>query len=462
MSAPLVVAGGGIAALVAADAAAAAGRDVALLLPRRGVGGGFVPLVLDGRPLERGLRVLELGYEGVGTPPPLDTYDAGGTGHRPFARDIDAYVRSVVGDEAVVQVPSPQMWLAGRLGDELLLRSDLAVLPPYLEPAVAAAIVREARGEAGLLAAARAAELAATSLVQASLRNHGSTFHELVVAPVLAKLLPTGGDDVPADLRRKLWMAMFHPRTLREAAGGGPISFRPHRPFHDIEPGGPGRLVTLLLERLHACARVTVTPVDGFAEVRPASGGRVLIVPLGAPPVVAEEPILALTPGELFSASGVQYHPDRVHSVLTWLKVGERDLEALRSFVHVVDADVPVFRVSRGAVDADGVTVCVELAHEVPKEDAFAVAALALRRIGLIGEDAPVRSLATFSGPTFTAPTFANRERFSAAGQEFAALGLRTRAIGGSEAFGVDSFNEQVMQGRAAAAWATGAVPLAA
>jgi hypothetical protein len=458
----LVVAGGGIAALVAADAAAAAGRDVHLLLPRKGVGGGFMPIVLDGRPLERGLRVLELGYEGVGTPPPLHTYDAAGAGHRAFARDIDAYVRSVAGDDAVVRVPAPQMWLNGRLGDELLLTSDLTRLRAYLDARTAAAIAAEARGEAGLLAPGRAGELAAASLTQASLHNHGRTFHDLVVAPVLAKLRPEAGDDVPADLRRKLWMALFHPRTLREAAAGGPVGFRPDRPFHDIEPGGPGHVVTCLLERLRACAHVTVTEVDGFAGIGAAPGRRVCIAPLGAAPVLAEDPILALTPGELFPAAGIGYRPDRVSSVLTWLQVAERDAEALRSFAHVVDADLPVFRVSRGAVDADGVTLCVELAHDVAKADASAVAADALRRIGVLPDTAPVRPLATFSGLTFTAPTFVNRERFGIARRAFDALGLRARTIGGTEAFGVDSFNEQVMQGLAAAAWAADAVAVAA
>jgi hypothetical protein len=72
----LVVAGGTVAALVAADAAAAAGAAVELLLPHRNVGGGFAPLRLGERRLDRGLRALELRYEGTGDPPPLEDYDA--------------------------------------------------------------------------------------------------------------------------------------------------------------------------------------------------------------------------------------------------------------------------------------------------------------------------------------------------------------------------------------------------
>ena len=61
MSPPRV--GGGIAGLVAADALACGGRPVRLLLPERGVGGGFLPMRRDGLRLELGVRLLELGYE---------------------------------------------------------------------------------------------------------------------------------------------------------------------------------------------------------------------------------------------------------------------------------------------------------------------------------------------------------------------------------------------------------------
>ncbi len=70
----LTVVGGSIAALVAADAAARAGRSVDLLLPARGVGGGFRPLEVDGRRLDLGVRLLELDREDAGPPPDLAAY----------------------------------------------------------------------------------------------------------------------------------------------------------------------------------------------------------------------------------------------------------------------------------------------------------------------------------------------------------------------------------------------------
>jgi hypothetical protein len=451
----LVVAGGSIAALVAADAAAAAGTPVELLLPRRGVGGGFAPLPLDGRRLERGLRALELRYEGTGTPPPLGEYDPAGPGHRPFTRRIEAWVRALVGDD-LVELDRPRMWLAGRMDDELLVTCDLTRLPAYLDaPTLAAIRAQTADGGSGLLGAgATPGSEWTTAFATASAAQHGIAFHDLVIAAFAQKLRPAGGADVPVALRRKLWLPLFHPHTLWEAASGRPVSFRPERPLHTVADGGTGVIVDRLLQRLEAAPQVSVRSIDGVQAIRP-EGGDVRLVLHGGDEVLAHEPILALSAGELFSAAEVQYVPDRVGSVMAWVDVKEADVISLPSFVHVVDADVPVFRLSRGERHDGRVVVCVECAHDVAKEAAPAVAAAALERLGVVREGASMTSLAAFAGPTFTAPTFANVARFAAARDAYDERRIRARTIGGSEAFGADAFNEQVIQGLAAAeAWA--------
>lgn len=452
----LVVAGGTIAALVAADAAAAAGAEVELLLPHKNVGGGFVPVRLGERRLERGLRALELHYEGTGDPPPLEAYDAAGAGHRPFARTVEAYVRELAGED-LVELGRPRLWWRGRLGEELITTCDLSGLRDYLTEEEARTVLAQATGSAaGLLDPRHAAALAHTSIASASREQHGAFLHAGLVAPLAAKLRPEGGDDVPASLRRKLWLPLFHPRTLREAAGGGPIGFRPERPFHGIAPGGAGEVVTRLLARLEAAPAVTVRRVDGIAGVAAGPGpGQVQITPAGGPPVLTRTTILALAPGELFAAAGVPYAPDRVHSVLAWAEVADDDVLELPAFVHVADPDVPVFRLSRGEHRDGRVTVCVELAHDVAKEEAAAAAAAALTRLGIVREGAAVEHIAAFAGSTFTAPTFAGRDAFTQARAAYDALELAALTPGGSEAFGADSLNEQIMQGLQAAARAT-------
>ncbi|MCW3014139.1 MAG: hypothetical protein JWO02_1231 [Solirubrobacterales bacterium] len=454
----LVVAGGGIAALVAADAAASAGQAVELLLPHTGVGGGFAPLVLDGRRLDRGLRALELRYEDVGEPPPLHEYDAAGAGHRPYARRIEAYVRELMGN-AVVELDRPRMWLHGYLGDELLVTTDLSRLRECLTGPEALAILEQTTGDdGGLLGAGRPEALWNTSMTTASIAQHGRTLHDLLIAAFAQKIRPEGTDDVPVALRRKLWLPLFHPRTVREAAAGAPVSFRPERPLHSIEPDGTGAIITRLLARLRAAPTMRIRRVDGFEHVA-TDGDRVRITLRGGARVVARDPILALAPGQLFAAAGVPYAPDRVTSVLAWVQVRQDDVLELPCFVHVIDPDIRIFRLSRGEVHGERVAICVELAHDITKDAAPAVAAAALERLGIVREGAQTVGLAAFAGPTFTAPTFANVTRFTAARAAYDALRIPARTIGGSEAFGADALNEQLIQGlAAAAASATGAV----
>ncbi|MCW3038756.1 MAG: hypothetical protein JWM31_661, partial [Solirubrobacterales bacterium] len=422
------VVGGTVAALVAADALARRGGPVELLLPRRGVGGGFAPLTVDGRRLERGIRVLELHYEGAGEPPPLELYDAAGAGHRPFVARVDAYVRALVGDAAVVPLGPARMWLGGRLVDEVLLGTDLARLE--LTPEQAAQVLRQVPQDGpGLLGPGGGDALWTTSLSDASRAHHGALLHDLLVDALARKVRAAGGDDVPAALRRKLWLPLFHPTTVRQLAqgGGSAVTFRPRRPFHTVEPGGPGEIVTRLVARLEAARQVTVRRIDGVAQLAAGPGDTVLLTPVGEPTVSLERPVLALAPGELFAAAGVAYRPERVTSVLAWVDVAAADAAAVPPFVHVLDPDVRAFRITRGAAVDGRVTICVELAHEVSQEAAPAVAADVLRRLGLIAASAPLTSLAAFAGPTFTAPTFDSRARFDAARAAYDALGIPAR-----------------------------------
>ena len=451
-----LVVGGTVAALAAADALAAAGRPVRLLLPQRGVGGGFLPLERGGRRLELGMRVLELHYEGTGDPPPLAAYRPDDEGHRPFVALVDAWVRDLVGADAVVPVEEPASWMGGRLGPEVLLSSDLSRAAELVGTDDARLVAEQAaraaleHGDAGWLAGGESSRLAAVGFDEASLHQHGDRFHELFLAPFTAKIRPGGGADVLASLRRKLWVPLFWPRTVAEAFAGQPVGFVPERPLTVVRPGGMGPVLRALLDRLRE-RQVPVETYDRLTGVAP-EGSAVRLTFADGREETASRPVLGVSAGELFAAAGAEYAPDRLRSVLAWVGVREDDLGTLPGFVHVLDPDVPAYRVTPGERGDDGVrVVCVELAHDVPAEDAAATAVAVLRATGLLREGAGGTDLGVFSGPTFTDPTAANVARHAAALTAWRDLGADALVVGGAESFGADSFNEQVLQGLHAA-----------
>jgi hypothetical protein len=452
-----VVVGGTVAALTAADAIAAEGRPVRLYLPRRGVGGGFLPLERGGRRLDLGMRVLELHYEGTGSPPPVEDYRADDEGHRPFVALVDAWVRGLVGGDAVVPVDTPASYLHGRLGPELLLSSDLSGAAGLAGEEDARRMAAEAAdaarrsGDAGWLAADQRGRLAQVSFDEASLHQHGRRFHDVFLDPFIRKVRPAGGSDVVAALRRKVWVPLFWPRTVAEALGGLPVGFVPERPLTVVRPGGMGAVVSALVDRL-GTRGVEVIRYDRVGAVASHDAGVQIAFDDGSA-VVAQRPVLGLSAGDLFRAAGIGLSTDRVRTVMAWVGVREDDVLARPGFVHVLDAAVPAYRVTPGERDAAGSWVfCVELAHDVRAEQAAATAAGVLRTLGLVREHAATEDLGVLAGPTFTAPTADNLRRHTVALGRWHELGLPALVVAGAQAPFADSFNEQVVQGLQVAA----------
>jgi len=448
-----VVAGGSMAALVAADTLGARGRRVRLLLPERGVGGGFAALHRDGRTLELGVRLLELSYEGDDAPvPPLSAYRPGG--HRPYVRRIRAWVQELVGDR-LVAVDRPAMVLDGaRRADDILFTVDLTTLRDTLGDhdadvmaAEVAARLAAGAGDAGVLAPDRAAQLERLTLEEASVANHGERFHRRVIAPLCDKVVDGGASAVLAPLRRKVWAPLFHPRTLLEALRGEPLGFRGRRTFHTVAGDGCSTVVDALLERIRARSGTTVETAGALTGVA-RDGGRTLLRFSGGLEVAATRPVLGAGAVELFAAAGVPYAPERARTVLAWVEVDERDAPGLPHLVHVLDPANPVLRVSTsGAAPAGRRVLCVELRHDLGDDEILAAADRGLRDAGLVVKDAAVRPITGAARPTFPAPSPANGAAFAAAWDAFAARRLDVAVVGGALGMLAESLNEQIVQG---------------
>ena len=451
-----VVWGGSIAALVAADALAERGEDVRLLLPARGVGGGFAAIRRDGRVLELGVRALELGYEGVGEPPPLTDYVPGIGAHRPYARLVDAWVQDLLG-ERIVPLPRPLMLLDGRLVDDLYFTTDALALREALGEEERAAIHLEARaardavGEAGVLAPERVGELAAMTTSEASRANHGDRFHERFVAPFADKVVPGGADAVLATLRRKVWVPLFWPATLAQACNGGDVSFRPDRPLHTVAPDGCAGLVDALRTRLEGRGVRIETPgaLEGaFAD--PAGGVELTFE--GGASVRARRPVLGGAAPELFAAAGGSYRPAQARSVICWIELAPEHVRQVPSVLSIVDPEIPALRVSAGGSGLPGrQLLTVELRHDLPQEEIGEAALRSLAATGLLTDDAEPEVVMAAAAPTFPLPTAENVAAFADARAAFDSRGLDAVLVGGAADFAADALGEQIIQGLKAA-----------
>lgn len=453
-----VVAGGTIAALVAADAAARSGEPVDLFLPERGVGGGFLPIVVDGIRLELGVRLLEISYGSEETddaPPPLTAYEPGPSGHRPFVAVVRQFLTELLAPD-LVEVGRPRMWVNGALVPDIYFTVDLSGLRAAITGSQAEAIAAETRGildetgnSAGVLGGPEPPDLWAMSFEDASLANHGPTFHRLFIESICSKVQDGGSSAVLAALRRKVWMPAFHPQTVWEAATGRPLGFVPDRPFHTVARGGTGEVVTRLLARLEASPLVTITRVKGLTSVEAAGANTTLTFEGRPEPVSAVHPVLGFSPEQLFPAAGIGYASQRLPLNICWVLVDEADVLEVPSMTFVVDPELPAYRVNSGGETGPpgSQLFSIELSHDVGPDAVEAAARQTLEAVGLVRPDGAMRVLHKIRAPAFTAPSAANVAAFRAASESFNRLAIDAEIVGGAAAFGADSLNEQIVQG---------------
>jgi hypothetical protein len=392
----------------------------------------------------------------VREPPPLAAYVPGPHGHRPYLSLIDSFVRELAGDD-LRAVRRPEIVRDGSRVADFLLGGDLATLPDLLLADDVATIAAEAGtaadrvGAAGLLAPDRESELWDRTFADASVINHGARFHELVIETIAEKILAGGSSSVVAALRRRIWLPLFHPRTIEEACSGA-LTYRPDRPMHTVEPGGMGTLVQRLLDRIRNSNLVKVIDVPALQSIDGNAGSVTLSYTDGREEVAASA-IVGVSPEELFVAAAVGYEPSRVRLAMAWVDVDESAVLESPSVLFVADPDVPVFRISESVADrAPGRrTFTCELHHGLDEPSLGPTAVDALRTLGVLVPSADAHVVRAGAVSAFATPSHDELERFVAARSAFDARELPIDLVGGAAGFLADSFNEQIVQGLLAA-----------
>jgi hypothetical protein len=456
---PQVVVGGSIASLVATDQLARRGRRVELHLPERGVGGGFMPIETARRRLDLGARLIELSYDDeVGVPPPLDRYQAGPHGHRPYLALIDELVRELAGDD-LVTVRAPEVSVDRRRIRDYVLNGDLSglveVVPDVELAAMAdqAAARLEAEGPRGVFDPAREAERWSRTFADVSRAHAGELFHNRFIESLAAKILPGGSESVVAALHRKIWLPLFHPLTVWQACIGE-LAYQPDRLMYSVDGAGMGEVVKRLLDRVTASESVQIEQSGALLGLDADGDSGAVILRFEDGSRTVTQPVVGVGAEELFAATGVVFEPERVVATMVWVDVPADQAADVPSVLFATESDLGVFRITENLADrrSGHRTFCCEVDHRHADAAAWPdLVAEALVALGVVVADARLEQVAAASRPAYLTPSPANLAAFATARQDFEARHVPAVVVGGATAFAADTFNEQVVQGLAAA-----------
>lgn len=453
----VTVVGGALAALASVERLAAGGCPVRWCRPTKGVGGGFVPLVVDGYRLDVGARLFELVDGPRQQPDVAEPYRPGPTGFVPWWPAVTAYLVDLLGEEPV-RIATAEQYAFGGWCDDAYVRVRLDGVARRLPTPLRARIADEAAVIAGTIAhpagvlARQERDLASTTLAQASLDQHGAAFHGAFIAPLAAKLFPDGTEGPSALLRRRAWLPLFWPRTVATEMGApsqadAAAPYRPERHFHVDRHGGTGLLIASLLRRIDASPLVETV---GYERIGAIGAGGIDLVAGGGVRRIDGPCILGAGPEETLAAAGIDYRPERTPVAVWWLAVDERDL--LRrppSMGFVTDADIAPYRVGStlGRADDRGrVVITVEAGDRCTDDDVIGADGGVLARLGLVRPGAAIDVVHSMRAAAFVAPTTVEHERLRSALAELQDRAPAHVSVGGLAGFAADSINEQLCQ----------------
>ena len=456
----VVVGGSDRRASCAADARLRRGRrPVDLLLPRRGVGGGFAPAARSAAAAWAwACACWRSTARTPATPPPLADYRAGADGHAPFVRRVAEWVGELCWARACARPTtrdvarrapawttstSRSTWTASR--GAAPRRGAPAPPPRPARPGRARRRRRRARATDTTCARCRWRRPRA--------RNHGADLPRALHRADVRQ-------DPPRRRRRRARRpaaqgvdAALPPAHARARRRRAPTGYRPRRPFHTVEPGGVGALVDALLARIRARARRPGDrrPAAWCAPSAAAAAPRAR-VRRRARSWTRGGPSLGAGAQELFAAVGAGYdapappHVDR-------LGRGGRARRRWRC---------PAWSTSRTPTSPPSASArATTAAPGPPRADARAAPRPARRRgwpppsrRAVVEAGLVARGRAGRAWSTALARPGVARSRRRGAGRRSRrrARGFRTprldaEVVGGAAAFGADSFNEQVIQG---------------
>ena len=456
------IAGNGIGGLVAALALAERGTAVTLVNPTPVWAPHFRGTIVDGNRFDYGMVFFEFtsfnasqstdfaGYE------PAIRNDSGR-----FTQAIARYVSSL--GVAAVPAPTPSMWLFGGSHEDFLIANRLESLTAVnqscrnmmaadLEPILASA---DKHLHPSRKASSRSFDSA--TLEEASLANHGATFHEMFMEPFAGKVLNASTAQLLGRYHRAAWLPLFYPETLARCVAGQPSKLQPTA-FHYPAGGSFGVLVDALVERVlaHPAIRVESGPVSLVRRE-----GRSLLVDPGGNQVGSGS--IAWTGSQEVVAAGCRGNPeesaDRASIGFCFLATPAAELGRTFSTLLIPDPGLLPYRISNQTVsagmDAESLLLSAEFNLDVARklgiesdEEIRRAVSQSLLELGVIRTERGLVGMKVARRPDAIPLPTAQNAALHAIRQEI----IRREHpdvgwIGPSSGFASTSLNDQIIQG---------------
>ena len=447
----LVVIGGGIGCLVAALSAAEAGARVTLLAPKHGIGSGFASLKQGDFRLDVGCRRFDLTNDP--TISSLDDYHPG-MRTRPFANHYREFLEDNLGMD-LVATTMPRASYDGRLVPDFITSLDLTSLADILSDEDLTrvkletdAILSATTPSPLTLGLGSWPDLSCATFEEASIANHGPTFHARLIEPFAKKIYADGWTTMPADLAAKIWTPLFFPRTINQGCHQEIDRDRQAITYFYPASGYFGEFVNKLISKIKKTKNIHTVACTSLVSLE-RTGMSYIAEFSDASTYRWDSPFVLGTSVEKYCAlANQQIDAETLSLAVVWIEIDEDDILEDPAMINVFDGDTSISRISVGGVGgaAGHRILSLEMTGGSDECDEASASAI-LTRMGILRPGANIQLIRREPDLKIVAPSAINRRHLQAARATLLDKGIDPVLVGTLNNMKADTLCDQVLQG---------------
>ena len=251
----------------------------------------------------------------------------------------------------LVNVPTPQCYLDGLYGDDIIISNELNILKALSDPLkskIKQELLEIVNAEQNMLHASNKKKneqlFLNTNYAKVSIANHGQTFHELFVEPICRKIFNISTDMVPSLFHRIAWAPLFYPETLLQAFEDGECTM-PATFFDYPVEGYFARSVDVILNEIKENRNITIVS----EKIDRISTGENYLLHFGENKICANHLVWCGDLQSLLSLTG-NYKTitnfTKASIALVFLNVNKRLIKKKFSSLYICDKDEQIYRIT--------------------------------------------------------------------------------------------------------------------